>query len=138
MRKKGFTLIELLVVIAIIGILATLVLVALGNARRRARDARRQSDMNQIALAMEMCYEEEQQYILIGTEPPTSIAVGGVTCMKDVPDDPGSARVYTWSNNSTARQTYCVSADLEDGGYFMCTQEGCREETTACDISSTP
>ena len=53
-NKKGFTLIELLVVIAIIGLLSTLAVVSLNNARAKARDAKRVSDIKQISILIEM------------------------------------------------------------------------------------
>src|SRR3990167_4664228 len=53
-NKKGFTLIELLVVIAIIGVLSTVVLSQLNEARAKARDARRISDLKNIQIALEL------------------------------------------------------------------------------------
>ncbi len=60
--KKAFTLIELLVVIAIIGILATLAVVALQQARSRARDSKRMADIKQVQTALELFFNENNRY----------------------------------------------------------------------------
>jgi prepilin-type N-terminal cleavage/methylation domain-containing protein len=65
--QKGFTLVELLVVIAIIGILATLLLLQLGVARQRARDARRIADINQVRSALELYYDDQGTYPAVAT-----------------------------------------------------------------------
>jgi prepilin-type N-terminal cleavage/methylation domain-containing protein len=61
-NKKGFTLIELLVVIAIIGLLSTLAVVALNNARQKSRDAKRVADIKQIQTALELFYNDCSGY----------------------------------------------------------------------------
>lgn len=61
-NKRGFTLIELLVVIAIIGLLSTLAVVALNNARAKSRDAKRIADIKQIQTALELYYNECNGY----------------------------------------------------------------------------
>jgi len=54
----GFTLIELLVVISIIGLLSSVVLASLNNARAKARDTRRIQDFKQISTALYLYYDK--------------------------------------------------------------------------------
>jgi type II secretion system protein G len=71
-KSKGFTLIELLVVVAIIGVLATIVLSSLSNARAQARDARRISEMKNLETALEMYYLDNNRYPAM-----TATTIGG-------------------------------------------------------------
>lgn len=56
--KKSFTLIEMLIVIVIIGILAAALVPRLRSVQERARDTKRETDMNQIYTALTMYYDD--------------------------------------------------------------------------------
>ncbi|MDD3711304.1 MAG: type II secretion system protein [Patescibacteria group bacterium] len=109
LKRKGFTLIELLVVIAIIGILATLAVVALQNARKNARDAKRIADVRQMQTALELYFNDWQEYPTTTTVDAGAISSGTSVYMAVVPtaptpaDDPceTASNTYTYSQTSS-------------------------------------
>lgn len=121
-KQKGFTLVELLVVIAIIGLLSTLAVVSLNNARARSRDAKRVSDVKQVQTALEMYFNDNNAYPATGglsfaSGTPANIFTGpgGVTYMQQVPaaQAPGS---YVYFATSTVSYSIVYTLENATGG----------------------
>lgn len=72
-HTRGFTLIELLVVISIIGLLSSIILGAVTNARRKAFYAKAAIDIRTLEIALELYYQDHGDWPNIGSAK-TSIA----------------------------------------------------------------
>ena len=147
-EKQGFTLIELLVVIAIIGTLAALVLVALGNARDKANDARVKSDIGQLRTLAEVYYDSNgASYAGLDTcfDAPTAANCknsGIQNSVTSLRSDVRSAAGGTLNSNAAAA-AFCVSNRLKsNSASFACvdatgvfkegTGANCGAAATAC------
>ena len=116
-------------VIAIIGLLASVVLLALNSARQKSRDAKRLADVRQIASALELYFNDNNSY-------PPALGSLTTTWLQSLPTFPGPAdgcttASYSYaaaaSNASTYQLVFCVSATtggVSPAGTHSLTQGG--------------
>jgi prepilin-type N-terminal cleavage/methylation domain-containing protein len=65
-KQSGFTLIEMIVVVAIIATIMSIVVALVGDARAKARDTKRRTDLSQIQVALELYRNEHGTFQVSG------------------------------------------------------------------------
>lgn len=130
-KQKGFTLLELLVVIGIIGLLASILVVNLTGARKRARDTKRVADIRSLQTAIEDYYGKEGKYptllsdLVTGQQIPMwpldPLAASGTTCTGN------SEMCYYYASytpsGAVGPQSYHIGTSLEDTTSLLLNQD---------------
>lgn len=108
---RGFTLIEIIIVVGIIAVLATVVLMAVNQARAKSRDGARVSDLKQLELALALYHEQSGSY-------PAQLSLLSPTFLPTVPTDPRTKASYTYSVDGNG--LFLLTATLETGTIATC------------------
>lgn len=129
-KQKGFTLIELMVTMAMIGFLASIILIALGSARLKARDAKRVTDAKNVIKSFELYLNDNgvyPQYGTVGTEYDLTTAMTNATpvplapgYVSQVPIDPTFAaqnHPYKYTTDAGGRNFGLAIYFEADGAY---------------------
>lgn len=123
-NKKGFTLIELLVVIVIIGILATISVATFGGYFKKARDAERQTVVQNVATIMKVVNATEESI----DYSPNTTSITPADNERDDLDARLAAQGYTTPDSKNGAQ-YTYGFDTATQGDFFIAV--CSEETAA-------
>lgn len=112
--QKGFTLVELLIVITIIGLLVVALLPNLTGGRNRARDAARQSHLQQISTALEFYADD------FGGQYPDTAG-----CIQEDLTDELDAYLTTIPQDPLTDNNIGSASNCTDGGYdYFPTSDG--------------
>lgn len=128
MKRHGFTLIEVLVATTIVAVLTAVGVTSFVSVNKRARDAKRKSDIEQIRSALEMFRADNGVYPLnsVGFTSASSLDTGDVqglvsSYMPSIPSDPQSTTdvpktyFYTPIAGTSGKMTsYCLCGCLEE------------------------
>ena len=132
MIKKGFTLIELLVVLAIIGLLASIILASITNARERARSARTKEELQQLDTALELYASDHSG--MYPADVTRSLPPGLEAYLPNGtwPNAPWPGSVYDWDNWAPGDLSYAPFTQVYQISVRFCT------DINTCTIPNEP
>jgi prepilin-type N-terminal cleavage/methylation domain-containing protein len=125
-RDQGFTIVELLIVIVVIGILALLVITTYSGIQQKARNSKRQTDIQSLQTQMEAYYSQNGHYPSLGN---MNTASWRQTNMKSL--DPGA---LTDPSNPTQSATLVAAPVAKSYAYAVTDTNGasCEADATNC------
>jgi prepilin-type N-terminal cleavage/methylation domain-containing protein len=128
-RNEGFTIVELLIVIVVIGILALLVITTYSGIQQKARNSKRQTDIQSLQTQMEAFYSQEGYYPSLGN---MNSASWRATNMKSLdegaltdPSNPNSAALVA----APAAKSYAYAVTDSGGASCEATPTNCAKYT---------
>ncbi|MFA5828218.1 MAG: prepilin-type N-terminal cleavage/methylation domain-containing protein [Candidatus Shapirobacteria bacterium] len=126
-KKLGFSLIELIVVITIIAIITAIATVSFGTTNRKARDGRRQADLERIRMALEVVRQ-------VGTTYPDDSSISVLTSGGFLSAYPVGPSSDTYVYDRQTNYTYFLYARMETGTTIAtavsCTTGNCNYRVT--------
>lgn len=117
----------LAIVIFITIVLSVLSTIALNEARKKARDARRIADIKQLQTALEMYYNDNNLYPISDSIDELSKVISNgakVVYMSNLPKDPFNRDGFVYTYSSDEGIDYKITYSLEDGGKRVANQSG--------------
>jgi len=121
--QRGFTIVELLIVIVVIGILAALVVTTYSGIQAKARDSKRQTDLQALQTQIEAFYATNNFYpALVDINSSTWRGTNMKSLSADTMKDPsGTASTLSGTVASESNQKVYAYVATHDDGTTTCT-----------------